>query len=412
MRRGRKSAADPGQLKPGLLKPEASSPGHAADKPKSRFSDALAIAKKERAGQKPEAGPRPDAEGEAAAAKARSRSVQKPEPEQSASKGGERLAAAKADEARSLAARKPGEKEAAQAEAVPAQNRRRSTRAGEDEADGSRLASLAGTGQQRHGIETKPRPKGEAEAKAEADIALDRKDSAKREAPSVTVVDLRRNAEAKRATQKGAKQDEQAKEAGPEAVKENVREDSSGRREIVRELYLEPAKTERNSDSVEVKSKAAPSSDFATQLAERLRDSWNGDIVQSAHLVLKDGDSGTIRLRLRPESLGSVKIELNLSEKNISGKIVVESDEAKTAFEKNLSQLADAFRREGFDSAKLEVSVDSGSGRESGSRNASDGAGKGPFFSERLRTPVAGGSEAVAAAAFYGRRGSALDLYA
>ena len=121
----------------------------------------------------------------------------------------------------------------------------------------------------------------------------------------------------------------------------------------------------------------AERADFQSALAERLRDAWNGEIVQSAHIVLKDGDAGTIRLRLKPESLGNVKIELNLSDNNISGRITVESDEAKSAFERNMNELADAFKQGGFDSARLEVAVGGGSGAAMPAAIA-DGASKGP----------------------------------
>ena len=60
---------------------------------------------------------------------------------------------------------------------------------------------------------------------------------------------------------------------------------------------------------------------------------------KAAQIVLKDGDAGLIRLRLEPETLGGVKIELKLTEKHISGTIVVESDEAKSAFEGNMNAL-------------------------------------------------------------------------
>jgi len=148
-------------------------------------------------------------------------------------------------------------------------------------------------------------------------------------------------------------------------------------------------------------------------LAERLRDAWNGEIVQTAQIILKDGDAGTIRLRLRPESLGNVKIELNLSDNNISGRVVVDSDEAKSAFERNMNELTDAFRRGGFESASLEVSVGSGGGSAGGSGGQSaPGSGEGPFYSERLRTAVDSGAEPSTATVAYRRQGSAVDMLA
>jgi uncharacterized membrane protein len=58
----------------------------------------------------------------------------------------------------------------------------------------------------------------------------------------------------------------------------------------------------------------------------------------------------------------------------------VESDEARTAFEKNMAQLQDAFTQSGFDSAKLEVQVGSGNANEAG---AGGERAKEPFWSER-----------------------------
>jgi flagellar hook-length control protein FliK len=148
------------------------------------------------------------------------------------------------------------------------------------------------------------------------------------------------------------------------------------------------------------RAEASPSRSFASVLADKLGSGWNDDIVKSAHIVLRDGDSGTIRLRLHPESLGGVKIELKLADNGISGKIIVESDEARNAFEKNMAQLQDAFTQGGFESARLEVQVGSGgSGAADGQAQQADG----PFWSKRhgleslARAVPEGGGQYVAA---------------
>ena len=66
-------------------------------------------------------------------------------------------------------------------------------------------------------------------------------------------------------------------------------------------------------------------------------------------MVLRNGDAGLIRLRLEPESLGGVKIELKMTEKQISGKIIVESDIAGEAFRSSIDALKDAFAESGFE---------------------------------------------------------------
>lgn len=103
----------------------------------------------------------------------------------------------------------------------------------------------------------------------------------------------------------------------------------------------------------------APAS-FADNLATRLRDGGAMDIVRSAQIVLKDGDAGLIRLRLEPESLGGVKIELKMADKQISARIIVESDLAGEAFRSSLDSLRDAFASSGFETTSIEVEVRDG----------------------------------------------------
>jgi flagellar hook-length control protein FliK len=219
----------------------------------------------------------------------------------------------------------------------------------------------------------------------------------------VSVLDLRRSSAGRNRAVEASRTE--AGEGAPPS-----REENPVRKEIVRELGLVTAQAgsgERTAQADKAAVPARTSGDFSSMLAERLREAWNGEIVQAAHIVLKDGGAGTIRLKLRPESLGDVKIELNLSDKSISGKIVVESDEAKSAFERNMAELADAFRQGGFESASLEVSVGSGSGKGSGD---SGQPGPAPFFSERLRAADAAGGPS--AAGVYARRGNAVDIFA
>ncbi|HUX42264.1 MAG TPA: flagellar hook-length control protein FliK [Rectinemataceae bacterium] len=157
---------------------------------------------------------------------------------------------------------------------------------------------------------------------------------------------------------------------------------------------------------------AATGQNFAALLADRLRDSGNTEIVQSARIILKDGDSGSIRMRLNPPELGNVKIELYLADNSISGRIVVESDAARNAFEKGMASLQDAFRSGGFESAKLEVQVGSGNAQGQGAWNGGGRGGEGPpgpFWSERSRSAAFEPSSA-AMASRSPRSGRAVDI--
>lgn len=234
------------------------------------------------------------------------------------------------------------------------------------------------------------------------------KDEAPKKEPKLSVLDLRKSSQAKKeARTLDSPTDDTAATKTPETKISS----SETKGELVRELSLDTrlTATDRSAGGSERAAPGSPASDFRALLAERLQEAWNGEIVQSARIVLRDGDSGTIRLRLKPESLGTVKIELNLADNNISGRIIVESDEAKSAFERNMSELADAFRRGGFESARLQVSV----GSDSGSGGKTDGGtGEGPFYSERLRAAVDSGAVPSIAQTAYVRQGSAIDMLA
>ncbi len=122
---------------------------------------------------------------------------------------------------------------------------------------------------------------------------------------------------------------------------------------------------------------------FADALARELRESYNNDIVQRASVVLKDGGDGLVRLSLKPEALGSVKIKLELADNKIAGKILVETDEALKAFGKELRSLEQAFLDGGFDGASLELALSSGDSGAGSGRREDSGAPR-PFFSDRL----------------------------
>jgi hypothetical protein len=207
--------------------------------------------------------------------------------------------------------------------------------------------------------------------------------------PTVSVVDLRLRNE-----RRNASRGKPAGEASSPAGKDNLTaasqaHDTSG----ANALDLRPADVRyaelTGMDRPDPAAKAPPS--LSESLAARLREGAS-DIVRSAQVVLRDGDAGLIRLRLEPESLGNVKIELKMTEKQISGKIVVESDIAGEAFKASMDSLRDAFAESGFETTSLELEVRNGmsfgKGAEGGAEEGKPGDGD-PYFSRSLQSLMA-----------------------
>ena len=132
-------------------------------------------------------------------------------------------------------------------------------------------------------------------------------------------------------------------------------------REITLELRLPNQGQESPSALNSWEAKASQA--FESMLARELHQNFNNDIVRHTSVMLRDGNEGTIRLALKPESLGNVKIHLEMAENKITGHIFVESEEALRAFEREIASLEKAFRDSGFEGADLEMSL-AADGRE------------------------------------------------
>jgi flagellar hook-length control protein FliK len=128
------------------------------------------------------------------------------------------------------------------------------------------------------------------------------------------------------------------------------------RSDAVREITLElrlPYQESRQDAFFEVKAGRA----FEDLLSRELHQNLNGDIVRHASMALRDDGEGTIRIALKPDSLGNVKIRLEMAENKITGHIAVESNEALNAFRKEISSLEQAFRDAGFSGVELNLSL-------------------------------------------------------
>jgi flagellar hook-length control protein FliK len=81
------------------------------------------------------------------------------------------------------------------------------------------------------------------------------------------------------------------------------------------------------------------------------------EVVKHTGIIVRDGGEGEIRLILKPETLGNVRIRISINNNSVEGRIVVENNSVKELFDASLDNLKASLRQEGFQSASLEVSV-------------------------------------------------------
>jgi len=88
----------------------------------------------------------------------------------------------------------------------------------------------------------------------------------------------------------------------------------------------------------------------------------HSEFLDRAKLILKNG-GGEMRLTLRPENLGSLRLSVSLEERVLKGQIVVDNETVRTLVESQLDSLLRSFREDGFTPLELKVSVAGEEGR-------------------------------------------------
>ena len=78
-------------------------------------------------------------------------------------------------------------------------------------------------------------------------------------------------------------------------------------------------------------------------------------------------------MTLYPQSLGKVKLSLNLSDNSLAGQIFVENQTVKDVFQANMDTLLQTFRDSGWNDLSLQVSVGGDGGKGSQGRQGQPG---------------------------------------
>lgn len=135
---------------------------------------------------------------------------------------------------------------------------------------------------------------------------------------------------------------------------------------------------QQNLTSSNAQTASASSSTFQAMLSNQLQNNA-ADFVKAGNIVLKDNDAGQIKLILNPESLGNVKIDLEISDKTLTGRITVASREAFNAFKESSESLRQAFINSGFENAGFELAM-AGNGSFGGNLNGREQNDAGKAF--------------------------------
>lgn len=145
--------------------------------------------------------------------------------------------------------------------------------------------------------------------------------------------------------------------------------------EMVMTLPVQAAGSEANGSMEAGYSK----SEFSQMLNNSVAASTD-EFVKTGSILLQDNKKGSINLILHPEELGNVKVKLELSDNQITGKIVVASKEAYDAFKQNLDDIRNAFVANGFDACGFDLAW-AGAGDSNGSQgqNAADNGSMNQF---------------------------------
>ncbi len=153
---------------------------------------------------------------------------------------------------------------------------------------------------------------------------------------------------------------------------------SSGLRDIVIEL----AATGDANNDVSRQAVSTARAEQLTSLAARLRSDIPAEIVRQAHVMLRNSESAEIRLVIRPPELGRVRIQLNLDNGHIAGRILVDNGSVRELVEQNLGHLQREFEEQGLQVGQFDV-------ESRDDREASAGFGR--HRDERSRRTAAAG---------------------
>ena len=215
------------------------------------------------------------------------------------------------------------------------------------------------------GEPAKPGPVPGAEVRPAASQGVAAKDERTDDKPRVFVVDRRSDKEKEKLKLPGAEAAaQQPVNASPDAQNQPKTADAKAPGADVQVNFQVAGKGKEGFDLTPQNAPISPrdAASFQQYLVER----GYGQMVDQARIILKDQNAGEIRMTLYPETLGKVKVSLNLTDSSLAGQIFVENQTVKDVFQSNMDGLLQAFRDGGWNELSLQVSVGGGGGNQAG----------------------------------------------
>lgn len=105
---------------------------------------------------------------------------------------------------------------------------------------------------------------------------------------------------------------------------------------------------------------------FTSQFWQEWESKIDAQIIDKARIILKDGNSGEIQLKLYPEKLGTVRVSLDVEGTQVLARFILDNSQVREVFEAN-----SAFLQKSLEESGLSVSLNFSSFSEGSSKGSS-----------------------------------------
>ena len=143
--------------------------------------------------------------------------------------------------------------------------------------------------------------------------------------------------------------------------------------DLADDLIAGPAEKMFSAEGGGGKLEAPVAKEVSRMFQDYMNETGNRELVRKIDFILKNDNQGEIKLILKPEALGNVRINLSLNENHIAGKIFVDNSSVRDIFLNNMDQLTSILKENGYEDAALEVWIGQDNRNDRGQDSAENG---------------------------------------